>query len=81
MTAFSSGVDQHIAPELASSALVVIDTQVDFVDGGASPIAGTTQVRASHPHKNAAHGWAALLLNERLEVRISGPRRLLYWPS
>ena len=44
MTAFSSGVDQHIAPELASSALVVIDTQVDFVDGGASPIAGTTQV-------------------------------------
>ena len=44
MTAFSSGVDQHIAPELASSALVVIDTQVDLVDGGASPIAGTTQV-------------------------------------
>ncbi|MHB8188226.1 MAG: cysteine hydrolase family protein [Dermatophilaceae bacterium] len=42
--AFSSGVDQYIAPELDRSALVVIDTQVDFVDGGASPIAGTTQV-------------------------------------
>ena len=44
MTAFSSGVDQHVAPELDRSALVVVDTQVDFVDGGASPIAGTTQV-------------------------------------
>ena len=44
MTAFSSDVDQHVAPELGRSALVVIDTQVDFADGGASPIAGTTQV-------------------------------------
>lgn len=37
-------LDPHIAPQLDRSALVVIDTQVDFVDGGASPIAGTTDV-------------------------------------
>ncbi|WP_191282247.1 cysteine hydrolase family protein [Pseudolysinimonas yzui] len=37
-------VDPHIAPELGRSALVVIDTQRDFVDGGASPVPGTTQV-------------------------------------
>lgn len=36
--------DPHIAPELERSALVIVDTQVDFLDGGASPIAGTTQV-------------------------------------
>ncbi|MDK3256015.1 cysteine hydrolase family protein [Blastococcus capsensis] len=34
--------DVFIAPHLESSALLVIDTQVDFLDGGASPIAGTT---------------------------------------
>lgn len=44
MTAFFGGVDAHLAPELDRSALVVIDTQVDFVDGGANPIVGTTQV-------------------------------------
>jgi nicotinamidase-related amidase len=37
-------LDPYIAPELERSALVVIDTQVDFADGGASPIAGTSQV-------------------------------------
>ncbi|MGH3824447.1 MAG: cysteine hydrolase family protein, partial [Pseudonocardiaceae bacterium] len=37
-------LDPHIAPQLARSALLVIDTQVDFVDGGAFPIPGTTQV-------------------------------------
>jgi nicotinamidase-related amidase len=37
-------LDPHIAPDLARSALLVIDTQVDFLDGGASPIAGTTEV-------------------------------------
>ncbi|MFW3172164.1 isochorismatase family cysteine hydrolase [Geodermatophilus sp. CPCC 206100] len=36
--------DPHTAPELDRSALVVVDTQVDFVDGGASPVPGTTQV-------------------------------------
>lgn len=44
MTAFSSTVDPHIAPKLDSSALIVIDTQVDFTDGGASPVPGTTGV-------------------------------------
>lgn len=36
--------DLYIAPQLGRSALLVIDTQVDFVDGGAFPIPGTTQV-------------------------------------
>lgn len=44
MTAWPGPVDPHIEPELARSALVVIDTQVDFVDGGAMSIPGTTQV-------------------------------------
>ncbi len=39
-----AGVDEHVAPEMASSALLIIDTQVDFVDGGASPIRGTTAI-------------------------------------
>lgn len=37
-------VDARIAPLLDSSALLIIDTQVDFVDGGASPVVGTTGV-------------------------------------
>jgi len=37
-------LDPHTAPQLEKSALVVIDAQVDFVDGGASPIPGTTQI-------------------------------------
>lgn len=40
----STGVDPHTSPQLGRSALIVIDTQVDFCDGGASPIAGTTDV-------------------------------------
>ncbi len=36
--------DPHTTPELDRSALVVIDTQVDFCDRGASPVAGTTDV-------------------------------------
>jgi nicotinamidase-related amidase len=36
--------DSYVAPEMARSALVIIDTQVDFVDGGSSPIEGTTAV-------------------------------------
>ncbi len=43
MTA-TSGDDPHTAPELHRSALIVIDTQVDFCDEGASPIPGTTEV-------------------------------------
>jgi nicotinamidase-related amidase len=34
--------DPFTAPDFESSALLVIDTQVDFLDGGASPIAGTS---------------------------------------
>lgn len=37
-------LDPHIAPQLDHSALLVIDTQVDFVDGGTFPIPGTAQV-------------------------------------
>lgn len=40
----NDATDPHIAPELERAALVIIDTQVDFLDGGASPIAGTLQV-------------------------------------
>jgi Isochorismatase family len=38
------GIDSYVAPEMARSALVVIDTQVDFVDGGSMPVEGTTAV-------------------------------------
>lgn len=44
MQIWPEDLDRHIAPELDCSALVVIDSQVDFVDGGASVIPGTTQV-------------------------------------
>lgn len=37
-------LDPHVTPQLARSALLVIDTQADFVDDGAFPIPGTTQV-------------------------------------
>ncbi|HMA46249.1 MAG TPA: isochorismatase family cysteine hydrolase, partial [Frankiaceae bacterium] len=41
---WSGEVDPYTAPELGRSALLVIDTQVDFVDGGACPVAGTARV-------------------------------------
>src|SRR5687768_12590059 len=44
VTVTVQGLDVHIAPELDRSALIVVDTQVDFLDGGASPVPGTTQV-------------------------------------
>ncbi|MGH3789144.1 MAG: cysteine hydrolase family protein [Pseudonocardiaceae bacterium] len=44
MVTWPDGFDAHIAPELNRSALLVIDTQVDFVDGGTSAVCGTTQV-------------------------------------
>ncbi|WP_322760839.1 isochorismatase family cysteine hydrolase [Frankia sp. Cr2] len=44
MAAWPGALDPHIAPQMASSALLVIDTQVDFVDGGACPVPGTTHV-------------------------------------
>lgn len=36
--------DPHLTPHFERSALLVIDTQVDFADGGASPIPGTTAI-------------------------------------
>jgi len=39
-----AGGDEHVDPEMTTSALLIIDTQADFVDGGASPISGTTAI-------------------------------------
>lgn len=44
MSSWPGDLDPHIAPQPGRSVLMVIDTQIDFVDGGASPIPGTTQV-------------------------------------
>lgn len=44
MAEWLHGLDRHIAPELDRSALLVIDTQVDFADGGAGAVPGTTAV-------------------------------------
>ena len=44
MRGWPADVDEHIAPEPERSALLVIDTQVDFLDGGSSPIPGTSAV-------------------------------------
>jgi nicotinamidase-related amidase len=41
---WNAGIDSYVAPEMARSALVIIDTQVDFIDGGSNPIEGTTAV-------------------------------------
>ncbi len=60
MTTWTSGLDVHIAPDLSRSALVVIDTQVDFVDGGASPIPGTTQILPNIAYLLTAYRDAAL---------------------
>ena len=37
-------VDPHTEPHFAASALLTIDLQVDFLDGGASPVEGTTAI-------------------------------------
>lgn len=39
-----TGADPHLAPRPESSALLIIDTQVDFVDGGVNPVPGTSAV-------------------------------------
>jgi nicotinamidase-related amidase len=36
-------LDSHTEPHFGRSALLIIDTQHDFLDGGASPIPGTSQ--------------------------------------
>src|SRR5690606_19077971 len=46
------GVDPFLAPHWGTSALLVIDTQVDFAEGGSTPVAGTTA---------AGRGLAALV--------------------
>lgn len=43
MGTWPGDLDPHVAPELERSSLVVIDTQVDFIDG-ANPIPGTSEV-------------------------------------
>ena len=47
--------DPHLRPEPDRSALLVIDTQVDFVDGGSSPIPGTSAVVPVIARLLAAH--------------------------
>ena len=59
MTTWVSGLDAHIAPDVGRSVLVVIDTQVDFVDGGAWPIPGTTQILPNIARLLAAYRDAA----------------------
>lgn len=39
---WTDSLDLYLAPDLAHSALIIIDTQVDFCDSGASPIPGST---------------------------------------
>src|ERR671916_1929754 len=59
VTTWVSGLDVHIAPDVDRSVLVVIDTQVDFVDGGACPIPGTTQILPNIARLLAAYRDAA----------------------
>ncbi|MFC0448793.1 cysteine hydrolase family protein [Rhodococcus jostii] len=44
MTHWRQNSDPFLAPDLGRSALLVVDTQVDFVDGGTAPIPGTSAV-------------------------------------
>jgi nicotinamidase-related amidase len=53
-------LDPHITPQLDHSALLVIDTQVDFVDSGAFPVPGTTQVVPAISRLIEAYRAAAL---------------------
>ncbi|HVE96140.1 MAG TPA: isochorismatase family cysteine hydrolase [Pseudonocardiaceae bacterium] len=59
MTTWTNSLDAHIAPDLGRSALIVIDTQVDFIDGGAWPIPGTTQILPNIARLLAAYRAAA----------------------
>lgn len=59
VTTWVGGLDTHIAPDLSRSALLVIDTQVDFIDGGACPIPGTTQILPNIARLLAAYRDAA----------------------
>lgn len=44
MSTWTADLDEHVSPDLSTSALVTIDTQVDFCDGGVCAVPGTTQV-------------------------------------
>lgn len=52
--------DAHTAPHLDTSALLVIDMQRDFLDGGASPIAGTSHVLPAIADLTGAYREAGL---------------------
>jgi nicotinamidase-related amidase len=60
MSNWTSDLDAYIAPDPRRSALVLIDTQVDFLDGGASPIPGTTQILPNIERLLVAYRRAAL---------------------
>ena len=74
-------LDPHIAPELDRSVLVVTDTQVDFVDGGASPIPGTTEVLPAIKRLLDAYRAAALPIVHVVRLYdgddVDLPRRVL----
>ncbi|WP_416219531.1 isochorismatase family protein [Frankia sp. Cas4] len=60
---------------MASSALLVIDTQVDFVDGGACPVPGTTQVlpaitRLLRAYRAADHACGSTLRRRRCRPAV-----------
>ena len=44
MTHWRQNSDPFLAPDLGRSALLVVDMQVDFVDGGTAPVPGTSAV-------------------------------------
>lgn len=52
----------YLSPELASSALVLIDVQNDFLDGGASPVPGTSAVLPALERLVDAYRRAGLLI-------------------
>lgn len=52
--------DAHTAPHLGTSALLIIDVQRDFLDGGASPISGTSQVLPTVADLTGAYREAGL---------------------
>lgn len=56
----TTGSDPHTTPQLDRSALMVIDTQVDFCNGGSSPVPGTTDVLPAIGRLLAAYRSAAL---------------------
>lgn len=52
--------DAHTAPHLSTSALLVIDMQRDFLDGGASPVTGTSHVLPAVADLTGAYREAGL---------------------